>query len=412
MRAFLPKILLLLFFIVVFVQDGLAFSIGGELKTEFFYELEKSEVTQSQLSFCLDLKKEFGWDKMIYLDLDGYYNQDGTGDIYLGEAFASFYFDDVDLTVGRQVINWGTADGVNPTSYINPIRTNFLPLGIPKREALLAAQATYYGDYWFLTGIFVPFFVPQSFDESMRDLVGDNQKIDMLINAVDATPLPQRSFSNAEYALRAETFLAGWDVQFSYYHGYAHLPAMKSIITIDPISMFPTGYELVGKYRKEHKLGIATAGAIQQVGAWGEVTYNRPDKLGEESDNPFELIEVLSFNKPYLQAVLGADYTLGIGRGLYVQGQYIYLQDGSLFSPYQEATDYLNGRISYDFDARNTLDVIGLANITEGNLVTITTFTHRLIRSVEFQLAWLSSYGEGELPYIPEQLMAAITIRF
>ena len=37
-----------------------------------------------------------------------------------------------------------------------------------------------------------------------------------------------------------------------------------------------------------------------------------------------------SMNKPYLQAVLGADYTFG---EIYLEGQYIYYQNGSLLSP-------------------------------------------------------------------------------
>jgi len=59
----------------------------------------------------------------VYLSFKGGYDsirKDSIEPVKLDEAYADIYLKNTDLRVGRQVVSWGTADGINPTNYINP----------------------------------------------------------------------------------------------------------------------------------------------------------------------------------------------------------------------------------------------------------------------------------------------------
>ncbi|MGI6102673.1 MAG: hypothetical protein ACOYET_09370, partial [Bacillota bacterium] len=134
--------------------------IGGELTQSLGYDFDNEEISAAITHYSIYLERGFGMDGKVYLSLKGKYNAlDETHGIDLDEAFASAYLKDIDITVGKQAISWGTADGINPTSNINPIGFSLTDSQI-KGKPVLAAQATYYGDNFDVTGVVVPAFVP------------------------------------------------------------------------------------------------------------------------------------------------------------------------------------------------------------------------------------------------------------
>lgn len=125
---------------------------------------------------------------------------------------------------------------------------------------------------------------------------------------------------------------------------------------IDPVTMQPVMQPEAG-YRQIDKIGLATAGTIDPLGVWAEAAWVMPEELELGQG---EL--VLSMNEPYLQAVVGCDYTFN--NGVYAEGQYLYYGNGSFITPYHEpgaedikAGQYLIGRLSYNFNSDNRLEL-------------------------------------------------------
>ena len=98
--------------------------LGGDISHNLFYLLREGELSQNITQYGLFLKKNFrGGKGKVYLSFKGGYDSIVEGSIEavkLDEAYADFYLRNTDIRIGRQVVSWGTADGINPTNYINP----------------------------------------------------------------------------------------------------------------------------------------------------------------------------------------------------------------------------------------------------------------------------------------------------
>ena len=98
--------------------------LGGDISHNLFYLSRQGELSQNITQYGLFLKKNFrGGKGKVYLSFKGGYDsimEDSIEPVKLDEAYADIYLKNTDLRVGRQVVSWGTADGINPTNYINP----------------------------------------------------------------------------------------------------------------------------------------------------------------------------------------------------------------------------------------------------------------------------------------------------
>src|SRR5690606_22431616 len=129
---------------------------------------------ESQVSSTLEDPYELKGQAELYLNLDSFFGDsamhvgvmagsafptnDDANVIDLDEAYVDYYGTDFDLRFGKQRIVWGTAMQMNPTDVINPPSPQD-PLG--DKQAILAAELDYYfGNYYKLTGVWVPFFQP------------------------------------------------------------------------------------------------------------------------------------------------------------------------------------------------------------------------------------------------------------
>ena len=301
---------------------------------------EKVEMNSALTGFRLVLEEYIEPNGKAHLSAKGWRDwKSKTGTIGLDQVWYSGYSGDFDYTFGKQVISWGTADGFNPTNYFSRLDTNALFSGDMSGEPIWSGEVVYYGDNWSLTGVVVPVFTPQKIGEEMENLMlGANDQAAGLIAAIKATDRPKGFGKNSEWAVRAETQVGNFDVQGSLYTGYEALPGME--LKIDMMAMPP--YSMSGKYRKQFFVGLATTGTIGDFGVWTELAYGGPQKFAE-ADGPMDIRIPLSINEKYLQVVVGGDYTLPVGKGLLVQGQYIYQGQGSLFAPYVEVDfDELN----------------------------------------------------------------------
>lgn len=388
--------------------------IGGDLAQSLSYDTDDKAIAAAKTDYSIYLERSFGMDGKAYLSLNGNYDAVAkTSVINLGEAFASAYLKDIDVTVGKQVISWGTADGINPTSTISPIGFSLTDSQI-KGQPILAAQATYYGDNFDLTGVLVPMFVPLQLSD-FASLV-DGEMVDEIKNLKVA--LPPNELASMEWAIRYATYLSGYDLQASYFHGWEDIPALVAKFTVDPATMLPS-MDLEGNYRRVSVVGLATTGVLSDFGVWAEGAYVIPEKLNLDPSSPMEPPKLaLSPNKPYVQAVVGADHTLD--SGIYAQAQYVYYGSGLLTMPYNtdltqeiKPGHYLSNHFSYSLDIKNSVDLTSLVNLRDKTAALMPTYTYSMTQATSLKLGVAAFVGsKGEFSEFPTQISVQLKTVF
>jgi len=203
------------------------------------------------------------------------------------EAYVDLYqfgFKNLDLRIGRQIIFWGTADKLNPTSNISPYDFEDI-FTFGEKLGTNAFKANYYlDDNLTLTGIYLPIFTPSILP------YGDYVKafappIDMppgsvIQNISDAIALPKNTLSeSSQFAFKAATTLFDYDVSLSYYNGRDTFPLVNNAV-IRPVDMVGTvDIETSLMYPKIQVIGSDFAGSIGSVGFWGEGALFIPEKV-------------------------------------------------------------------------------------------------------------------------------------
>lgn len=371
---------------VVSAQDA---AVRGKVAYDLGYGYENEELVENGLSFELNVEKRLGFDGKVYVGFDGLVPAAGTTRVQLREAYADLYLANSDWRIGRQVISWGTADGLNPTNVINPrgpLSTASLSLseGALKGEPLLAVQGSYYlPDGGSLTAVGVAEFVPAAGAGEMLHAIAAEVGAQL-----SAPPLPvdgpdpvPADGSQFEWAVRGETLVGGHNVYVSYFRGWDDYPAawLEYVqVPVGPIFVdVPT--KVAAAYRRVHKFGLATAGTLGDAGVWTELSYTLPEKL-DELDGP----GALSSNEGYVEAVVGGDYTFP--GGVTLSAQVIYSGGGSLLTPYKEPgadvepQAYVAGIARYSPEPGHTLEGIALANIGDGGIIAAGRYTYDILQ--------------------------------
>lgn len=346
---------------------------------------------ENAVTLEMALEGRLGFQGKVHIGVDGRIplsHEDEKVEIELGEAYLDLYLDTTDWRIGRQVVSWGTADGINPTNVINP-RTPFSPAELLSEGALrgkpvLALLGAYYlPNGSSLTGVGIAEFVPAAGGEEMLETLASR------IGAqVRGTPLPvagpepvPTDGSQFEWAVRGEGLVSGHNVYVTYFRGWDDYPAAWiEYLPIPEDTFIPAG--VAAKYRQVQKFGLATAGTIGDAGVWTELSYTVFDKLAA-LDGP----GALSSNDPYLEAVIGADYSFK--NGVTLSGQVIYHGGGSLLTPYKEpgadieAKTYVLGIARYSPEPGHNLEGIVLANPRDAGMLAAGRYTYDITQAVK-----------------------------
>ncbi|MGI6149574.1 MAG: hypothetical protein GX195_10295 [Firmicutes bacterium] len=388
-----------------------AASVGGELQASVVYELEAG-ISSAPLHLTVAVSDDLSGKGKLHAALKG--RLDPVEDVYsaaLGEVYGSFYLGDVDLTVGRKIISWGTVDAFGPTNYFARLSEDALVQGSMAGEPVTGVQAAYYGPGWTITGVVLPVFKPQAVTPLMREKILAEPNGELLLAAIEETAPPPFGLENMELGVRVETSAQGWDVQLSAYRGFEPLPGVRAVTTLIP---FTTTLE--GEYRRQTYVGAAVVGFVGDVGIRAEVAYGGPTPFPEARS--WTIVTPLSQNKSAWKGAVGVEYLFPIGNGLLAQGQYIYEGRGSLFSPYFDPTvepepaHYLMGRISYNFTLENRVELTALYSRQDGSALLLPSFTYRLTQGLELRGSCLKNVGDGELTLLPDQVRAVAVLRF
>ncbi|MBE3597475.1 MAG: hypothetical protein IMX02_01255 [Limnochordaceae bacterium] len=395
--------------------------VGGKLDHRLFYTADPSTVTQNETRYELTVEARPGPDGRVYLSWKGTVpfleekrfdgsETAGTSPAQLAptlhEAYFDVYFPAADLRVGRQIINWGTADGINPTNVINPhtLSTDAL---VEREAAAIPVPAVRLsgglGRSLGLTAVGILDFVPAPFPADPVRRLAES----IAANVPPGGTVPGESWldiegvgpgNQYEFALRAESMVAGYNVYASYFNGYTDLPALW----MEPISGPPVAFKVSGRYRRQQQFGLATAGTVGDGGVWLEAAYTLPEKL-DRLDLPAPASIALSSNEGTWQAVAGSDYTFA--SDVYVSGQLVYDQAGSLLLPYappgqKEAGLYGVGVLQYTPERSSTTwDVVSVVNLRDGGAVVAPGLTHELEPGVKLAVRYVDVVGGADTEF-------------
>lgn len=132
------------------------------------------------------------------------------------EAFVTATFAHADLHLGKQIVAWGRADGINPTDNLTPRDyTVRLPFEDDQRLGTSAATLNLYlTPTHTLTVFATPFFEP-----TIVPLPSDGYEV------VERTPAA--SLSNTEAGVRLNKVAESLDWSISYYRGFSLIPSVR-----------------------------------------------------------------------------------------------------------------------------------------------------------------------------------------
>lgn len=212
------------------------------------------------------------------------------------------------VRIGRQLVVWGTSDGLKVLDIVNPqdfrefildeFNQSRIPLWTVNTEIpvydmtlqlLLIPDQTYHefaktgGSYVFTSPLFIP-TTPS----------GTNVVVDSSIK-------PNKAIQDADFGFRLSTFTQGWDLSVNYLYYYDDTPVFFRMI-----NPAPTGLEITisAEYRRTHLIGGTFTKTFGDLTLRGEMGY-LTDKFIASTD-PFNVDGVVKTAQ--LKTVLGFDW--------------------------------------------------------------------------------------------------------
>jgi len=319
-------------------------------------------------------------------------HENGQTDFSLLEAYLVKRFSDSDLRIGRQIIIWGRADGINPTDNITPRDyVTWLPYEEDQRHgAILAKYDFYLGKDLSLSLIWKPFF------DSSRTALPNVAR--PFINRSPATTL-----GNSQVGIKLNKSGGAIDWSASYFHGYSLLPDFRVA------NVNANGPQLELDYDRIDVLGADVARNFGKYGFRGEAAWTKPS--GAEGR--------MAFKQTYLYYVLGVDRTfegnLNINFQLFGRHLQNFHDPERISDPLERTiaiqnaiTDYQQDKDSYGLTMRINKKWAGETIETELLAIVNTTRNNAFLRpfiSYAFSDHWKATLGsvyyrgEAETPF-------------
>ncbi len=287
-------------------------------------------------------------------------DSDSDTEATLLEGYVTVHFEQADLRVGKQIVAWGRADGVNPTDNLTPRDFNvMLPFEEDQRFGVTAVKLDYYltPEYaltFFTTPFFEPTKVPRPRDQS---------------ETIDRRPA--RTLGNSELAFKLNRTGGALDWSMSYFHGYSTLPDARVL------GLGPAGPVLELGYNKIDVVGGDFARNFGRHGVRGELAYFfTADRQGHDP----------SIKNPFLYCIIGGDRTFfeNLNINLQLVGRWVqnFTDPETITDPItrevaiQNAiTDGQQDRTSYGLSSR--ISKKWLNDTLEAELLVFANFTRR-----------------------------------
>lgn len=280
----------------------------------------------------------------------------------------------LDIKIGRQIVQWGTADKFNPTNNINPDDLEDRPLFTEPiaNQMVVVDYAPLQDKLWF-QGVYVPMFFPALLPPSASAALKDPQTPvpwardsdsvrlgnlqDLLVLDPSLVPTvtghvrqPSRRFTSGQSAVKIGTSLGEIDMSLSYYNGRHDIPTpvdVRSTVKdpqLEPNDVAECCYEsdVTLIYPRMQVVGFDFAAELpflRNMGIWGEgaLFFPQAQELAIQFPIPVDVTTGINDDDmtnpvsgmrgptirstPYLKATAGIDYTFG--KHVYVQAQYL-----------------------------------------------------------------------------------------
>ncbi len=244
----------------------------------------------------------------------------------------------LDVTIGRQRIAWGTADKFNPTDNVNPYDLeDVLDFGRHRASDAISLQYYFTPDYS-LQAVFVPFFQPWNMPVGIfSDVLQPDFQFPFnglyLNRYSDEIDMPQYNLKESTTAgMRFKGFAAGIDFSVSYLYTREGLPfsVYNSLMPVDTMGGVAVNSKL--EFPRTHIVGADFATNVMGAGFWGEAALYIPqDSVVMSTDispwinggtTPVLIDSTVLEKKPYVKFVLGTDYSFA--NNTYLNFQYMH----------------------------------------------------------------------------------------
>lgn len=170
-------------------------------------------------------------------------------EIRLREAFAEWYTDNFEITLGRQMIVWGRTDATQIMDIITPLDVSeFLTQDFNDlRQGINAVNASYfYGDNSFQF-VVIPIFESPRLPDSNSRWAFFNESLDVTFQP---DQIPQKTANNTQYAFKwSNRSSLKADVDFAFFYGFYPLPALEKRLEFSSFGVI-SGINASNRFRK------------------------------------------------------------------------------------------------------------------------------------------------------------------
>lgn len=178
-----------------------------------------------RLELAADLDQVYGF---ISVDAEKNFQIDEETGVELHEAWLEYSADQWDLRIGRQIIIWGKADGVQITDLISPPDyTESMTRDLDEiRMPVDALKFRLLGQAIDTELIWIPVFKAALLPSGDNPWAVEQVVPENTLVSSDPTDEPETSLENSELALKVSAYLSGLDVAASVFYTWDDYPAM------------------------------------------------------------------------------------------------------------------------------------------------------------------------------------------
>lgn len=233
------------------------FSFSGEIQYDFinYYQDSRSgsSLQWNEMKFYPQLK--FKGNDTLNFTAEGIFrenlNYKERSDFTAKEAYASIYIGAIDLTLGKQIINWGVADEIKPTDYFKIY--DYTDLLRKEAEGILAFRATYYLSRTNVDFVWAPVFESHRISYNQENPWAGIPRQGASFR-VNNDHKPARNIGSSQFGLRVGHQAEGVDYSFSYVYGIDRFP---TLVEMEPIGLAGNQpiIEILPLYRRIHVFG-------------------------------------------------------------------------------------------------------------------------------------------------------------
>lgn len=379
------------------VQDEIKLKLSGELLTDERVLLkDKHNWAWNENRLTLKLGKKITDNSKFYSEVwvrnIGLPNISKSSDLYnkgiidpynidIREAYIQLYgflTKNLDVTIGRQRIVWGTADKLNPTDNLNPFDLEDI-LDFGRHRGSDAMNLNYYlSNDFSLQGVFIPFFQPANMPVGIfANALSPNMELPqgmILKNVSDTILTPKYNLGESStLGLKFKGFIKGVDFSLSYVWGRDGLPfaTRNTFIPVDALGGTNINSQL--SFARTHIIGADLSTSIGGIGFWAEAAAFISEKNVIMSNDlsafypmsPVPVIQdslILAKSKPYIKFVVGGDYNFADGSYLNIQYMHGFI--------HERGNENLNDYFFLRYDKKFFNEKLKVAPIGGGFIVT------------------------------------------